>query len=336
MIDVSVCISVHNTAVFLPRCIDSVCAQTLKSLEIVLVNNGSTDNSEEIMRQYASNHPERKFVIVIQEDRGLSQGRQSGVNNASGRYIAFLDADDYVTPDCYEKMLRAAEENNADIVQMQTYRENRVLSSKNSGLCDSHQVLKDYFEWDQSTKMLWLKLYKRKLFEGKPVLSGLYVNNEDGFAWPCLLYKAKNIYFLNEPLHTYSTDNEHAVMHSLFTQKALASKLKENRKRILHIIPHIEGFIGKDVLDCEFQPYFNHLKDDILIKFLTTYVYGFSFKERVDEVKAVLGFSSYKEINEFVKENLPADNTNKIYRLVRLLGVRNVYYLMKFRNTVKQ
>lgn len=336
MIDVSVCISVHNTADFLPRCLDSVCAQTLKSLEIVLVNNGSTDNSEEVMRQYAENHPDRKFVIVIQEDRGLSQGRQSGVNNASGRYIAFLDADDYVAPTAYEKMLQAAEENNADIVQIQTYRENRVLSSKNSGLCDSHQILKEYFEWDQSTKMLWLKLYKRELFEGKPVLSDLYVNNEDGFAWPCLLYKAKNIFFLNEPLHTYSTDNEHAVMHSLFTQRALAPKLIENRKMILHIIPHIEKFIGKEELDKEYQPYFNYLKDDILIKFLVPYVYGFSFNERLDEVKKVLGFSSYKEVNRFVKDNLPSDKSNKVYRLIGLWGVRNAYNLMKIRNTIKQ
>lgn len=336
MIDVSVCISVHNTADFLPRCLDSVCAQTLKSLEIVIVNNGSTDNSEVIMRQYAANHSERKFIIVVQEDRGLSQGRQSGVNNASGRYVAFLDADDYVVPTAYEKMLHAAEQNDADIVQIQTYRENKILSSINKGLCDSHQVLKDYFEWDQSTKMLWLKLYKRELFDGKPVLSALYVNNEDGFAWPCLLYKAKNIYFLSEPLHTYSTDNEHAVMHSLFTQKALAPKLKENRKKILHIIPHIEGYIGKDVLDRDYQPYFNHLKDDILIKFLIPYVYGFSFKERVDEVKKVLGFSSYAEIKKYVKKNLPSEETNKIYRLVKLIGLRNAYYLMKIRNFLKK
>ena len=286
------------------------------------------------MRQYAASHSERKFVIVAQKDRGLAQGRQSGINNASGRFIAFLDADDYVEPTAYEKMLKAALENDADIVQIQTYREGRVLASKNKGMCDSHIVLKDYFEWDQSTKMLWLKLYKRELFEGKPVLPNLYVNNEDGFAWPCLLYKAKNIFFLDEPLHTYSTDNENAVMHSLFTQKKLAPKLIENRKIILHIIPHIENFIGKEVLEKEFQPCFNHLKNDIIIKFLTPYIYGFPFRARVEEVKKVLGFSGYIEINTFVKSNL-RDKSNKVYRLIKLLGVRNVYYIMKIRNFIK-
>lgn len=335
MVEVSVCISVHNTAAFLPRCLDSVCAQTLNSLEVVLVNNGSTDNSEDIMRQYAASHPERKFVIIAQEDRGLAQGRQTGINNATGNYITFLDADDFVEPTAYEKMLRAAVDNNADIVQIQTFRGDSVLSSKNTGLCDSHKILKDYFEWDQSTKMLWLKLYRRELFEGKPVLPNMYVNNEDGFAWPCLLFCAKNIYYLNEPLHTYSIDNENAVMHSLFTQKSLAPKLIENRKRILHIIPHVENYIGKDVLDKEYQPYFNHLKNDILIKFLTPYIYGFSFGDRVDEVKKVLGFTSYKEINSFVKSNLH-DKSNKVYRLIKLLGIRNVYYIMIIRNIVKK
>ena len=335
MVDVSVCISVHNTAAYLPRCLDSVCAQTLKNLEIVIVNNGSTDNSEDIMHDYEVKHPERKFVIVAQEDRGLAQGRQTGVNNASGKYITFLDADDFVENTAYDKMLKAAIENDADIVQIQTLRGNSVLSSKNSGLCDSHKILKDYFEWDQSTKMLWLKLYKRELFEGKPVLPNLYVNNEDGFAWPCLLYKANNVFYLNELLHTYSTDNENAVMHSLYTQKKLAPKLKENRKKILYIIPHLEDYIGNDVLENEYQPCFNHLKVSILTKFLTPYFYGFSFKERVECVKTVLGFPNYKEISKFIIKNIPTDFSLNNYKLIKLLGVRAVYYINKLRNLRK-
>ena len=91
-VKVSVCISVHNTAKYLPRCLDSVCAQTLQSLEIVLVNNGSTDNSEAIMREYAEKHPERRFVILSQEDRSLAGGRLTGINHATGEYILFAGA----------------------------------------------------------------------------------------------------------------------------------------------------------------------------------------------------------------------------------------------------
>ena len=119
-IKVSVCISVHNTAKYLPRCLDSVCVQTLQSLEIVIVNNGSTDNSEEIMHDYASKNPERKFVIISQEDRSLAGGRQSGIDHATGEYIAFLDADDFVAPEAYEKMLLCAERESVDIVEIET------------------------------------------------------------------------------------------------------------------------------------------------------------------------------------------------------------------------
>lgn len=104
---VSVCISVYNTSHLLPRCLDSVVTQSLKEIEVILVNNGSTDNSLQIMEEYQQRFPEM-IKIFSQEDRGLAQGRQSGINNAMGEYITFLDADDYVTEDAYEKMYTTA------------------------------------------------------------------------------------------------------------------------------------------------------------------------------------------------------------------------------------
>lgn len=114
-IKVSVCISVHNTAHLLPRCLDSLLKQTMKDLEIVLVNNGSSDNSEDIMRQYSNHYPQIQWQIIVQEDRGLAQGRQTGINHAIGEYIAFLDADDYVDSHMYGKLYDVAIENSADI-----------------------------------------------------------------------------------------------------------------------------------------------------------------------------------------------------------------------------
>lgn len=332
MVDISVCISVHNTATYLPRCLDSVCAQTLMNLEIVIVNNGSTDNSEDIMHDYEIKHPERKFVIVAQEDRGLAQGRQTGVNNASGKYISFLDADDYVTPECYEKMLNNAQETGADIVEMQTRRGDEIISSPLIGVQDAHVVLKRYFEGEQSTKMLWLKLYKHELFE-RSVFPNIYVNNEDGFAWPCLLYSAKQISFLKETLHCYSIDNKNAVMISLFTNRAMSEKLKHNRKRILYIIPHVVDFIGRKNIDNEFQPSFNTLVNSILIKYLTVDVPNFPFTERIDDIIRIIGFNNYKEIKAFIYNNLKGDT--RIDIMVKKYGIRNLYRINKIRGIIK-
>lgn len=143
-IKVSVCISVHNTAHLLPRCLDSLLKQTMKDLEIVLVNNGSSDNSEDIMRQYSNHYPQIQWQIIVQEDRGLAQGRQTGINHAIGEYIAFLDADDYVDSHMYGKLYDVAIENSADIVECEVFRDGSILSSPYTGLYDANFIFRDY------------------------------------------------------------------------------------------------------------------------------------------------------------------------------------------------
>lgn len=323
-VKVSVCISVHNTSHLLPRCLDSVCAQTLNDLEIVLVNNGSTDNSEEIMRQYERLHPERKFVIYSQEDRGLAQGRQSGINNASGEYIAFLDADDYVEPTIYEEMLKCAEDNNVDIVEIETWREGKVLSSPYKGLYQSHDILKNYLKNGVLCSMLWLRLYKRDLFN-KSVLPNLYTNNEDSFALPCLLYAAKSIYFLKKPLHTYSTDNEQGVMHLYMTDLSYAEKFFKSRKVALSCFVHFRKFVGEEWINNNIELYNCFLSKGICT-FLFTNFMGKPKSIKEECIKEIFGFSSNKEISHFLKSYLPfMPNT---YGIVKILGYNCAYKLL--------
>lgn len=318
---VSVCISVHNTADLLPRCLDSVCSQTLQSLEIVLVNNGSTDNSEEIMRQYANQHPERSFVIVAQDDRGLAQGRQTGINHSTGDYIVFLDADDYVEKDAYEQMLNCAIENDVDIVEIETFREGKILSSPYVGKVDTRMVLKEFLVHKKLKTMLWLRLYKRSLFD-KPVLPNLYTNNEDSFALPCLLYKADSIFFLKKVLHTYSTDNEQGVMHVLATNPQMAEKRFKNRQTALYALPHFEGYVGENGIK-EIQIEYNKHKASSLCSFIFT---NFASKTLLDKEKAVmdvLPYSSFEEMHEFIKKWIPS--TTILYKMVKVLGVNLTY-----------
>ena len=193
-IEVSICISVHNTEIFLRRCLESVVNQTLVRKEIILIDNGSTDSSLSIMLEYQAQYP-NIINVHSQEDKGLAQGRQAGINNAKGRFIAFLDADDYVKIDTYEKMYISALRHNVDIVECQTIRESVIIKSNYNGVHCTSKVLSDYFVNGGVPTMLWMRLFKRSLFS-RPVMPNMYVNNEDIFAFPCLLYKAKDIFFL--------------------------------------------------------------------------------------------------------------------------------------------
>ena len=327
-IKVSVCISVHNTAKYLPRCLDAVCSQTLKNLEIILVNNGSTDNSEDIMKHYASNHPERNFVIISQEDRSLAGGRQSGINKAQGEYITFLDADDLVEPDAYEKMLNCAEYENVEIVEIETKRDESIISTPLTGKHNTHEVLRRYLRQGDVPSMLWLRMYKRSLFQ-KQVLPTFYTNNEDVFAWPCLLYAAKTIYYLREPLHTYSTDNENGVMHTEQMNPELAARRLDSKRKSLLAFPHLCTYMGEEKVNV-FIDDINFYKANRIFSFLLENFGGEPMSKKIKAVCDTLDFKTKKELDTFLKHWLPTGRLN-IYGLYRLLGINVTYYLLQAR-----
>lgn len=323
-IDVSVCISVHNTAKYLPRCLDSVCAQTLQSLEIVLVNNGSTDNSEDIMRDYEARHPERKFVIISQEDRSLAGGRQTGVNHASGEYVVFLDADDYVASSAYEKMLNTIKKEEADIVEVDTLRGDKIIANDIcQGLCSSSDVLISYFE-GKIYPMIWLRMYKRDLFS-KQVFPDIYINNEDIFAFPCLLAKARTIFFLHEQLHFYSIDNEGSVMINM--KKRDNSERDYNRRlKTLKADAFIKEFYKDEVVDQKIMMYLNHHYAKQLF-FFVTYKDNIPFAKKINDIVFNLDFKDYNQLNTYIKDSIIPDTI--LRKFLGICGLKATYILKK-------
>jgi glycosyltransferase involved in cell wall biosynthesis len=117
---ISVIIPVYNAEKYIRQCLDSVIKQTFANLEIICVNDGSQDNSDKILAEYAA--ADSRIKILTQDNQGLSAARNAGIKIAGGDYIGFVDSDDYVDLDFYEKLLAVAEKNNADIVMGATRR----------------------------------------------------------------------------------------------------------------------------------------------------------------------------------------------------------------------
>lgn len=111
---VSILVPVYNVEEYLPQCLDSLIGQTLADIEIICVNDGSTDRSLQILKEYASR--DRRIVIVDKPNGGLPSARNAGLDVAKGKYVGFVDADDFIAPGMYRTMSSAAEKNNADIV----------------------------------------------------------------------------------------------------------------------------------------------------------------------------------------------------------------------------
>lgn len=113
-IKVSIIIPVYNVEKYLRQCLDSVINQTLRDIEIICINDGSTDGSADILREYSS--ADGRITVITQENRGLSAARNAGIRRAAGKYIYFLDSDDYIEKNAMERLYQQAEGNDLDIL----------------------------------------------------------------------------------------------------------------------------------------------------------------------------------------------------------------------------
>lgn len=322
---VSICISVHNTAKYLRRCLDCVCNQTLKNIEIVLVNNGSTDDSENIMKEYKNKfNGLLNIKIYSQKDLGLAQGRQTGVANANGEYIAFLDADDLVKKDTFKILYTYAKQKNLDIVEMKTKRDDIIISSGFQGEMDARKYWEKLIRFEKIPSMLWLRIYRKELFV-KSVFPSIYTNNEDMFALPCLVYSAKSIGFINEVLHTYSTDNESAVMKELNDNPNFSLKKYDNRKKVLFTVNHLSNYIGLE-MDENIRALMIQYKWHVIINFLfEKFDKKISYNDKINAIINNIGFESKGDVEKFIKVNAYCKNTLCVF--IKLFGVKNTYFL---------
>ena len=114
-IKVSVIVPVYNVEKYLRQCLDSLVNQTLKDIEIICINDGTKDNSVEIINEYVKKCP--NIILINQENQGLGMARNNAMKHAKGDYIAFVDSDDWVDTDMYEVLYNKAIETDADIVE---------------------------------------------------------------------------------------------------------------------------------------------------------------------------------------------------------------------------
>ena len=206
---ISVIVPVYNTEKFLKKCIESIINQTLKEIEIILINDGSTDNSLEVLQFFKEK--DERIIIVNKKNEGASEARNIGIELARGEYLSFLDSDDYVEENMLEEMYYNSKKNNVDILISDYYRneDEEKKYSASSYLGDDLKKLtskKCCLEilLYRVTPMLWNKLIKRQLFVNNNIKFPEEVfHQEDYITMIKLTYYAKKIMFLKEAFYHY-------------------------------------------------------------------------------------------------------------------------------------
>lgn len=238
-IKVSVIIPIYNSEMFLKRCLDSIIGQTLKEIEIICVNDGSTDKSEEIVKSYN----DERIKLISQENAGLSAARNAGMEIATGEFTGFIDSDDWLELNFYEKLYEAAKRNNADIavgsiIRLHKFhRKNHLKIQKETLTTDINEKFK---LCDVPNKCyVWNKIYKT---------SKLNENNLrfiNGRIYEDVVFTPETLYTLGS-LVTVPDTHYYYWRHPNSLVKAKSQKAIED-SRYMHNL--MEEFIKKHNID---------------------------------------------------------------------------------------
>ena len=196
---VSVIVPVYNVEKYLYKCLISLISQTYKDIEIICVNDGSTDNSLKILEEYAIK--DNRVSVYTKENGGLSDARNFGLTKANGDYVIFVDSDDYIDTTTIEKCVDNANKYNSDIVvydMKYIYDDREELASGGEFECTSFKENRNIIFINNSACN---KFIKRELMNDVSFPKGLYY--EDLATIPILLSKANKISKINEPLYFY-------------------------------------------------------------------------------------------------------------------------------------
>lgn len=208
---ISIIVPVYNVEPYLDRCIESIRMQTYENLQIILVDDGSTDKSGRICDTYEK--LDKRIIVLHKENGGLSDARNFGLERADGDYIAFVDADDYIHSKMIERLLTNLNQTKADIAMCNlkyTYATENALEDMTCFVAEKENIILDqlaaqkmYFGVDKKIviTVVWNKLYKKYVFEEIRFPKGKI--HEDEFITFQLLYKAKKIVYTDETLYYY-------------------------------------------------------------------------------------------------------------------------------------
>lgn len=201
---ISIVLPVYNVETYLAPCLESLVSQNFPNMEIIAVNDGSTDRSPEILKDFQSRFPE-KIKIFTTENKGVSHARNYGASMASGEYLWFVDSDDFISDDACRLLYEKAKKDKNDLVLFSHYEENQKTGERTVSPCPCKEQNFSVKEHPEQLALFspypWDKLIKRSLFDGLFFPEG--IRFEDLPVAFLLITKASSVGYVEKPLYTY-------------------------------------------------------------------------------------------------------------------------------------
>lgn len=291
---ISIIVPVYNTSKFLKRCLDSLLNQTYKNIEIIIVDDGSTDDSPQICDAYAS--LDTRIIVVHQTNTGVVGARNRGIEHSSGDYVLFVDSDDWVSLDMCYNLVNKAETAKVDLVicDFSHIREDSVTSF-HCEVIESPDILLHKIIRYQHPSVLWNKLFKRNLAISSLMNCVVGDNiSEDFLAIVSCLLSSPTIAYVSDCLYFQNHDDRDSLTTNLPSLGKALYVGRDNLARVYHLLK-INGVL--DLYKSDF---------DRLVLNVKTYLLK---ERRFQEAKSFYP-ESHKDISTF---NVIARPANWIY-----------------------
>lgn len=238
MSKVSIIVPVYNVEKYLRKCIDSLINQTLKDIEIICINDGSTDKSLEILKEYKNR--DSRIILLNQENSGQSVARNRGIEIVKGEYLGFVDPDDWIDLDYYEKLYNAASTNDTDIavggiIRVTGIKKKKFLNFEKETLTDNTKLKFELCDVPEKS-YIWNKIYKTQK------LKEINLKFEEGRIFEDCIFTPQALFFLGKMVtvpntyYYYLRRNNSTVKQR--SQKANADSIYAHKKASEFIKEH--------------------------------------------------------------------------------------------------
>lgn len=256
---ISVIVPVYKVENYLSACLDSISRQTLEDFELILVDDGSPDSCGAICDAYAANHPNTK--VIHQENMGLSEARNQGVRFSSGEYIAFIDSDDYVTPDYLEYLFFLVQKYDADVSMAKEIlfwdgQEPAVLEKEPVDQVMTPSEALNKICYNKLGIYAWGKLYKRHLVEKYPYPTGqIYEDTATTYK----LVGDANAFAVGTRVIYYWRQRQGSITHDAIAERhlygitAAKEQLQYMKNRYPEVVPAARARCGMKIIDLAYR-----------------------------------------------------------------------------------
>lgn len=330
---VSVIIPVYNVENYLKRCIDSIINQSLKNIEIILIDDGSLDSSSKICDEYLT--LDERIKVVHKQNEGLGMARNTGIDIAVGKYIAFVDSDDYIEDNMYELLYNKAKLTNSNVVfcnsvwegvkgdriNIVDFEQDRTFSDNIINLARAFVIPNNEFG-HTICLTAWHGIYELSHIKNNNVrfISERFIPSEDKYFHLNLFKYITKVSFIPQILYHYC-ENSTSIIHTFNYKKF--ELWKNERSWLLTCFP-----------DNEWKEYTEIFFMDVTAHYLVCLVSekSISRKDKICRIDNVIKDNIWDEVNDYVSVNNSIVKKSLLYNLIKLgLSSSIIYYYLKWK-----